>query len=349
MRSRNEQLDKMDRMNTSITKIRLALICATALVLLGAGQAAAQTGDIDMRVVNTTPNDPGNNDPVMSPPLGPIAVDQRQSVDPGMINGASATVDLKKVDMYYADPSRPNISGFWRPTNGRKPYYYSQGKAIPLRGANNRQYGIPYRSQWQKVVQGRYHGETLNLPYGDPSGSCWPQGIYHNYIGAGSPLDITQTPGRVTMVGERMTPVRRFWTNGSVHPQNFKPTSEGHSIGHWEGDILVVDTVGVRPEFTLGFMMPHSSKVHFVERFRRVDAETLAIYIEIEDEIALESSLQTVLYYKLAPPGDRFAEDFCVENNRNNPDENLIVRVNIDPHKAYGFDLPVGANHLDEE
>ena len=351
---------------------RLGPCAVVALALLGgAGAALAQVGaptGTETPPYLSPPADPntprvgpkgelfyptipnaGDPDPVLPGSLGPQPVDQRMNQGPGRTNEVSEKVDPTKPSMYFGEVGKANIGGFWRPANGPKPIYYVEGRAAPTKGTILKQFGFPYRQDWMNTLNGRYHGETVDLPYGDPSASCFPQGMFHNYVGDGSPLEITQTPGRVQIIFNRMTQTRRIWTDGSLHPTNWVPTSEGHSIGHWEGDTLVVDTIGVRPEFTFGYKMPHSSKVHFVERFRRIDAETLAIYINISDPIALTPDVQTTLYYKLGPPGDHHAEDFCVENNRNNPDENLIVKADLDPHKHYGDDLPKGANHEDAE
>ena len=295
-----------------------------------------------------TPN-PGDPDPVLGGTLGPQRVNQRQNQGPGASNEVSEKVDPTKPSIYFGEVGKANIAGFWRQIPGPKPYYYAEGKALPTKGQILKQFGFPYKPEWMATLNGRYHGETVNLPYGDPAASCLPQGMFHNYVGDGSPLEITQTPGRVHIIFNRMSQTRRIWTNGLLHPADFTPTSEGHSIGHWEGDTLVVDTVGVRNEVSFGYKMPHSSKVHFVERFRRLDAETLAIYVNIDDPIALTTSVQTTLYYKLGPPRDQHAEDFCVENNRNNPDEDLIVKADLNPRKRYGYDLPLGANHEDVE
>ena len=352
--------------------IRKRYLCAAvALALLAASTAFAQvgaptgTGTPPYLSPPADPNTPrigakgelfyptirnaGDPDEVLPGSLGPQPVDQRMNQGPGPSNGTSEKVDPTKPNMYYGEVGKANIGGFWRPINGPKPIYYVEGRAVPTKGTILKQFGFPYRQAWMDTLNGRYHGETVNLPYGDPSASCFPQGLFHNYVGDNSALEILQTPRRVQIIFNRMTQTRRIWTNGILHPKDWTPTSEGHSIGHWEGDTLVVDTIGVRPEFTFGYKMPHSSKVHFVERFRRLDAETLAIYINISDPIALTTDVQTTLYYKLGPPGDHHAEDFCTENNRNNPDENLIVKADLNPHKQYGFDLPSGANHEDAE
>ena len=330
------------------SKSRAILLAGALAGPLLAGAALAQAPG-PVREPLTYPIEmPPGADPVLGPPIGPRAPDQRAVISPGRPAQPSEQVDPTKLSIYYAEADRPNIGGFWRRTVDRW-VFYSEGKALPVMGTVQNQFGFPYRPEWQKVLTDRYNSENINKAYGDPSGGCWLQGMMHSYVGNNSPLEITQTPGLVRIVQERMTPVRRIYTNGELHPADFKPTSQGHSIGHWEDDTLVVDTIGVRPEFTLGYQAPHSSKVHFIERIRRLDATTLAVSISIEDPIAMTSLIQTVLYYTLGPPKDQFAEDFCVENNRNEPDENLIVQANTEPRKLYGFDLPPGASHYDDE
>ena len=75
------------------------------------------------------------------------------------------------------------------------------------------------------------------------------------------------TPGRVTIVQEAYMQVRRVFTDGRPHPSDPDPTFNGHSIGHWEGDTLVVDTVGMRGDTWLTRPgTPHSDQLHIVER-----------------------------------------------------------------------------------
>ena len=252
-------------------------------------------------------------------------------------------MDLTKPDIYYGDPASPNISGFWRPANGvpRLIYTFADGMPLPPRESTGTQYGIPYKPEWQAAYMARRRSEARNLPYGDPAAACWPQGMYKNYIGYGSPIEITETPGRIQLVHERLTETRDIYTDGRGHPEGaaLVHTAQGHSIGHWEGKTLVVDTIGVRKEFTLGTQIPHSDAVHFIEKFTRVDDDTLFIDILIDDPKAFTKPIRTTLTYKLWL-NDQFSEDFCVENNRNHPDANLYVVVDLQRRKHYGFDLP---------
>ena len=261
---------------------------------------------------------------------------------PTLAKLAPKDFDITKTNEFYADPASPNIAGFWRPTVGvpRLIYTFADGSPLPKRETSGTQYGIPYKPEWQAAYMARRRSDVRNLPYGDPAAMCWPQGMYKNYIGYGSPIEITETPGRVQIAHERLTELHEIYTDGRPHPADLVPTAEGHAIGHWEGKTLVVDTIGVRKEFTLGTMIPHSDKVHFTEKFTRINPTTLFIDVLIEDPVAMTKPIRTTLTYTLWV-NDQMSEDFCVENNRNQPDENLVIKINLEPRKHYGFDLPL--------
>ena len=253
-------------------------------------------------------------------------------------------VDLKKLGANYADPSVPNIAGFWRP-DPKVPlerFFLLSGKQLPLRDDSG-QNDFPYRPEWQKVYDARRKADAEGVAYGDPSAVCWPGGIYKNYVGYPSPLEVLQTPGRVMLLYQRMSPVRRIFIDGRPHPKpaDLVPTADGHSTGHWDGDTLVVDTIGLRREFTLSSApgMPHSAQMHVTERFTRVDPVTLKIEITLDDPKAFTEPVKNILFYKLWL-NDGMIEDFCTENNRYVTDENLVIRMDLTPRKRYGFDLP---------
>jgi hypothetical protein len=256
----------------------------------------------------------------------------------------AADVDLHKSGPGYADPPRPNISGFWRP-DPKVPlerFFLLDGKQLPLRDDGG-QNDFPYRPEWQKVYDARRKADADGIAYGDPSAACWPAGLYKNYVGYPSPMEVMQTPGRVTLFYQRMSPVRRLYTDGRSHPaaEDLVPTADGHSIGHWEDNTLVVDTVGLRQQFTLSSApgMPHSDQLHVTERFTRVDPVTLRIEITLDDPKAFTQPVKNTLFYKLWI-NDGMIEDFCTENNRYVTDENLVIRMDLTARKKYGFDLP---------
>src|SRR6266700_2854208 len=79
--------------------------------------------------------------------------------------------------------------------------------------------------------------------------NCLPEAMPSWMLVTHNAMEILFTPGRVTMLGESDgNRLRRIYTDGRPHPDDPDPTFHGHSIGHWEGDTLVVDTVGVRPQ-----------------------------------------------------------------------------------------------------
>lgn len=116
-----------------------------------------------------------------------------------------------------------------------------------------------------------------------------PQNIYVNCLPEGLPSSVTQTlnsveflltPGRVTILGELDgNRLRRIWTDGRPHPADPDPTFSGHSIGHWEVNTLVIDTIGFLPEVWIplgqGVGIPNDGDMHVTERLTLVDARTL--------------------------------------------------------------------------
>jgi len=92
------------------------------------------------------------------------------------------------------------------------------------------------------------------------------------------PMEIVQTPGRVLLIYEFNHFIRQIFTDGRKHSTDLGPTWMGDSIGKWEGDTLVADTIGFNDKTWLDRgVHPRSEQMHLVERFRRVDANMLMI------------------------------------------------------------------------
>ncbi|MGB2598716.1 MAG: hypothetical protein WBC87_27815 [Pseudolabrys sp.] len=99
-------------------------------------------------------------------------------------------------------------------------------------------------------------------------------------------MEILFTPGRVTMLGESDgNRIRRIYTDGRAHPDVSDPTFHGHSIGHWEGDTLVVDTVDILPQAPLAVSeaagVPNNGDMRVVERIHLADKDILQVDLEI--------------------------------------------------------------------
>jgi hypothetical protein len=99
------------------------------------------------------------------------------------------------------------------------------------------------------------------------------------------------------------------------HSAKVKPSWYGESVGHYEGDTLVVDTVGQNGKtFVDAYRTPHSDKLHVIERFRLIDAgKTLEVAMTVEDPETYNQPWQAVLRYRSAPGAP--VEAICAENN----------------------------------
>jgi hypothetical protein len=101
-------------------------------------------------------------------------------------------------------------------------------------------------------------------------------------------MEIVQTPGRVLMIFEYDHLIRQIYTDGREHRTDLAPSWMGDSIGRWEGDTLVVETVNFNDKTWLDRTgVQHSEELRVVERIRALDADHLEIDIVMEDRVAL--------------------------------------------------------------
>lgn len=147
----------------------------------------------------------------------------------------------------------------------------------------------PYARQWRAKREERKAKLKAGTPLVDRHTLCLPEGM-PMIMGAIEPLQILQTPGQVIVLAEFGTQTRRILVNGKKMPpvEEVTPSHYGYSIGHWEGDTLVVETLGVR-EDTEYFEIPHSSEMKITERIRLTQPGYIENQITIDDpKILLE-------------------------------------------------------------
>ena len=168
-----------------------------------------------------------------------------------------------------------------------------------------------------------------NPPHDTPSANCVPPGM-PGIMGEPYPIEILYTPGMVTVIAEAFMQVRHIYTDGRSHPDDPDLTYNGHSIGHWEGDTLVVDSVGFSTDTPLGMNMgtQHSEKMHIVERFHLKDPKTLEIATTIDDPEALAKPWTKTVSYARHPDWT-LAEYICQQNNRNFVDASGKAGINL--------------------
>jgi hypothetical protein len=160
------------------------------------------------------------------------------------------------------------------------------------------------------------------------AGLCEPYGMPGMMQVAAYPIEIIQTPKQVTIITEAFSEVRRVYLG---KPQaaldDIDPGYYGRSAGRWDGDTLVVDTIGIK-ESVRGYQgMPHSAKMRISERIRRTAPESLQDQITIDDPVTLEKPMVYTLAYKLAPNYEMV--EFVCENNREYVDEKGVVRMKL--------------------
>jgi hypothetical protein len=142
---------------------------------------------------------------------------------------------------------------------------------------------------------------------------CFPPGMPRLYLQP-FPMEIIQVPGRVIMLFEFSHFVRQIYTDGRKHNTDLGPTWMGDATGHWDGDTLVVDTVGFNDKTWLDRAgHPHSTDLHLVERIRRVDQNTLQDDITIEDPKAYTKPWGGQLTFQLRPNWN-ILEMVCEDN-----------------------------------
>jgi hypothetical protein len=171
----------------------------------------------------------------------------------------------------------------------------------------------PWAAAIYKVNSAKYHGDDPDTVLSDPVFSCYPPGVPRIYL-FGFPMQIVQVPGQVIMLFEYDHFVRRIYTDGRPHDMDQGPLWMGDSIGKWEGDTLVADTVSFNDKSLIDRVgHPHSDALHVVERVRRVDQNSLEIDLTVEDPKAFTKPWNTKLIFE-SKPDWKIMEQICEDN-----------------------------------
>ena len=148
----------------------------------------------------------------------------------------------------------------------------------------------------------------------DPIMQCFPPGVPRAYLIRGEPIEIVQIPGRVLMIYEYDHFIRNIYTDGRSHPADPNPSWMGDSVATWEGDTLVVDTIGFNDKTWLdNDGHPHSEELHLEERIHRTSHDALRIDVTIDDSKAYTKPWTAHWNYELKP-GWSLGEMICEDN-----------------------------------
>jgi hypothetical protein len=204
-----------------------------------------------------------------------------------------------------SDPAHPRISNQEAARTGKQPTYF----VADLANA-----GI--LKPWVVERMKKDNAEVLGGKYAfTPHSFCMPAGVPGYHLYGFQPLYFVQTPREVLMIYSNDQQVRHVYLD-VAHSSDPRPSWYGESVGHYEGDTLVVDTIGLNDKtFVDNFRTPHTEKLHVVERFKLVDGgKALRVDITFEDPDAFNAPWSvTQRYDRIQHP---MAEEVCAENNQ---------------------------------
>jgi hypothetical protein len=210
---------------------------------------------------------------------------------------------------------QPNISGIWV-VNEYFPSSLPKAQRM-LRAMDGQP--APLKPWASKLYNKRMNNSDNGKAFPNNYTLCLSAGVPMMILGARYPVQIIQTPGQVTALHEEQHSIRLIYLNED-HPTDPDPTFMGHSTGRWDGDTLVVDTIGLSDKTTIDAEgMPHSDLLHVTERIRRIDLATLENVITLIDPKTFTRPWSIRRTFHLLPAGQHVMEYIC-ENQRNAPD-----------------------------
>jgi len=222
----------------------------------------------------------------------------------GMPKTPDGKVDLNAPAPKAAD-GHPDLSGVWTP-NSRPLQDLSvgvQNRDVPY---------LPWAADLTKQRAGGAKGKD------DPAAYCvpgMPKLIYLPY-----PYKIFQMPGVTVILYEGFTTFRQIFTDGRPLPKDPQPSWIGYSVGKWDGDTFVVDTIGVNEKTWMDNAgRPHSDQLHTIERYHRRNVGTMEVTLTIDDPKTYARPWTVDLSPSRLVVGQDLLEYVCTENNRDVP------------------------------
>ena len=201
----------------------------------------------------------------------------------------------------------PDWSGVWTPVISDQE---AQEKSNPP----------PWKPQVAKQMAHMYAEEEAGRPF-PIIDHCFPTGMPSWMLITHNAFEILFTPGRVTILGEGDgNRLRRIYTDGRAHPADPDPSFHGHSIGHWDKDTLVIDTVAMLPQVYLAVNeavgIPNNGDMHVIEHMHLLNADTLADDLEISANKVLSKPWHTTRkYYRQRAQKYDIAEGVCEQGS----------------------------------
>jgi len=210
-----------------------------------------------------------------------------------------------------SDPAHNYISFYRYPTNPHPTFRVADLNNIILQPAA--------KEALRKANEKSLAGEVIAIP----KERCWPVGVPAFLLYPATPVYFLQTPKDVKLVWMQDHQVRRVHLN-EQHAPNERSSWFGDSVGHYEGDTLVVDTIGLSTKtYVDNYFTPHTEQLHVVERFRMIEGgRTLEVKVHVEDPGAFTMPWNAVQLYRRMDNGP-MVETVCAENNGDHFDHDI--------------------------
>jgi hypothetical protein len=221
---------------------------------------------------------------------------------PGLPRTADGKPNLAAPVPRTAD-GKPDLSGLWE---GERRY-----GSLMEDIAKNLKGGLPLSAWGADLLKAR----RVNEDKDDPDGYCQPLGLIRMHVHP-YPRKIVQLPGVFLILFERDNTFRQIFTDGRPLPVDPQPAFNGYSTGKWEGDTLVVQTIGFKDGMWLDNVgSPFTDGAKVTERFRRPSFGSLEIDVTVDDPKAYTKPWTITINQSIVPDSDML-EFFCTENNK---------------------------------
>ncbi|HTW37204.1 MAG TPA: hypothetical protein VMD49_01395 [Steroidobacteraceae bacterium] len=293
----------------------------------------------------------------LAPWVAPQAPAQSRGLPSPEVIANADRFDPPKLARYAARLAKqPDMSGTWTtmvpkgtgngptfdPAHTVYPPRLPSGEASfgPLPGTYIQ--GIPYNAAYQKKYR-ELIKETTEGKSRDTFAACIPYGVPRMIGDAPTPFDIIQSPDVMIWSNNYTRTERRIFFDGRAYPTESDPETggngpsySGHSIGHWEGNTLVIDTVNMAAGYFDETPAPYSGELHMLERVRLIAPNILEDQMTFTDPVTMVGPWVVTRYFQRKPGPKRY-----LELN----DRPCVANVRID---ANGFQVAILPSELDQ-
>jgi len=205
---------------------------------------------------------------------------------------------------------KPDLSGVWAGGG----FKHTEGAKYPDIPDISKYVFTPPKDAFRPGGEGLWNLELNGDPrHDDPTLLCLPLGFPYIDLPARA-QQFFQPPGFLVIVYED-DHITRIIPIGGSHPKDLDPTWYGNSVAHWDGDTMVVDTLGVKPWNSDARHHMHTDAAHYIERYRRTGPKTMSLEITTDDPKIFAKPWSQSWEMHLRPDWT-LLEDVCEENNK---------------------------------